>query len=222
MPEAMRIHARFVRPDRGEIAARERLAVAGRRLGLYPMGPGPAAPRWLAVPTFAGDRISVRAGLRGHVDGLELEAFELIVARRGRPVHHACVQSRIAANVPRLSIDPTASSPGSVAVGIAAIDREGLRFEREYRTSAVDRAYASRFLGLSTMRWFMDRPRPRLHFVAEGPNVGCSTVTTPGEHPLAAGLAELVPLMVESLSGFGERLMATAFPERESPSYSRA
>ncbi len=222
MPEAMRTHPRFLRPDRADAAARERLAVAGRRLGLYAMGSRPVAPRWLAVPTFAGDRISVRAGLRGNVGGLELQAVELIVARSGRLVHHACVQSRIAANVPRLSIDPTGSSSGSVAVGIAAIDREGLRFEREYRASALDRAYASRFLGLSTMQWFMDRPRPRLHFVAEGPNVGCSTVTTPGEHPVAAGLAELLPLLVESLVGFAERLVATAFPERESPSYSRA
>jgi hypothetical protein len=70
------------------------------------------------------------------------------------------------------------------------------------------------------MQWFLDRPRPRLHYVAEGPNVGCASVTTPGDRPVPVGLAELLPVLIESLAGFAERLQAVASPVRDSSSYS--
>jgi hypothetical protein len=217
----MPFRSRSARPDRAEAAARERLAKVGHKLGLEPRGGSPSAPSWLPMPMFGGDRLAVRAALRGWSNGLDVQAVDLTVARRDRLVRHACALSRIAANVPRLSVDPVRAAPGSTAgAGIATIDPEGLRFEREYRTCAVDRAFASRFLGLSTIRWFMDRPHPRLHFVAEGPNIGCYAVTTPDDRPMPVGLGELLPLLVPSLAGFATRLMAVAFPAGDSSSYS--
>jgi hypothetical protein len=181
-----------------------------RRLGLRAV-PGPApVPRWTPVSSTYGDRVYARDLVDGHWRGIEVSAFELRVRGKGLASTTACVVTRVPAHVPRISIDPIGAS-ADVGSGVALLGGgvEGGRFDREYRVAAVDRDAALGLLDAGTVRWLVERARPRFHAVLEGAHVGCF-LTLPSQPMPGSTLPELLEPMLRWVEVLAGRVRATA------------